>query len=226
MQHLDFCFDYISPFAYFGWLSFRTLAARRKLTLVPHPVVFGAILDHWGQLGPAEIAPKREYTFRTVARYAHKHGLDARGPKTHPFNTLAALRMSLPEVAGDPARQLALIDALFDAIWREGIDGASPEELARALNDRGFDGPALLARTQDPAVKEALKASTARAIDRGAFGVPTIFAGDELFWGNDSVEWVELYLDGKDPFDASSMRDLLARPRGTDRAKIRNPRER
>lgn len=219
MQRLELCFDYISPFAYFGWLTFRDLAQKRNVELVAQPVVFGAILDHWGQLGPAEIAPKRMYTFKTVARYAQKHGLNARGPKAHPFNTLASLRVSLPMVAG--ARQHELIDALFDAIWREGIDGGSPEELARALDARGFEGAALIARTQEPAVKEALKASTASAIARGAFGVPTIFIGDELFWGNDSAEWVELYLDGRDPLETSTMKTLLDRPRGADRAAVK-----
>jgi 2-hydroxychromene-2-carboxylate isomerase len=217
---LDLYFDYVSPFAFFGWRSFRALAEARNLELAVHPIVFGALLDHWGQLGPAEIPPKRTYTFKTVARYAAKHGIKARGPKTHPFNVLSALRASTTEIAGD--RQHDVIEALFDAIWVEGIDGGSNEELAAALSKRGFEGAEMIRRTQEPAVKESLKASTANAISRGVFGVPTIFVGDELFWGNDSLEWVVAHLDGRDFFEESEMRDLISRPRGIDRARVRD----
>lgn len=212
---LEICFDYLSPFSYFGWQNARALCARRNLQLIPVPVVFGALLDHFGQRGPAEIAPKREYTFKTCARYAALHGIPMRGPKKHPFNSLAALRMSLREVAGE--RQIELAAAIWDAIWIEGIDGGDPAELQAAVTARGFDGASLLARTREPAVKDALRANTERAIARGVFGVPTFFAGDELFWGNDSLEYVELYLDGKDPLDRTHLTEVLARPRGVDR---------
>lgn len=212
---MEICFDYISPFAFFGWRRARAFAERRGWELIATPVVFGAMLDHWGQRGPAEIPPKREYTFKTVSRYAVANGIAMKGPKTHPFNTLAALRMSVPLVSG--SRQLAIVDALFDSIWVDGIDGSSVEELKVSLERRGFDADVLLARTRERDVKDALRASTDRAIARGAFGVPTFFAGDEMFWGNDSLEWVEMFMDGRDPLDRRHVEEVLARPRGVDR---------
>jgi len=215
LQVLEFLFDYISPFAYLAWHNVQRLRERRRVEVILKPVVFGALLSRFGQLGPAEIEPKRVYVFKQCLRYAARHGIELRGPKLHPFNSLAALRMSLAEVAGP--RQIELVQALFDMIWREGIDGGSSAEIRTALDARGFDGTMLVSRTEDRAVKDALRRNTEDAIARGVFGVPAFFVDSEMFWGNDSLEDVEHALDGTDPLDRCAVADLLARPRGTDR---------
>src|SRR5687767_3529499 len=96
---IEFLFDYVSPFTFLGWTNMRVLAERRRLDVILEPVVFGVMLDRWGQRGPAEIPPKREFIFRQVARSAALAGIRMEGPKTHPFNSLTALRMSLAEVS-------------------------------------------------------------------------------------------------------------------------------
>lgn len=212
-DRIDVYVDYISPYAYFGWRNVRRLAKERGLEIDVHPVVFAAMLSHWGHLGPAEIPPKREWTFKHVARYAAVNGIPLRGPKSHPFRSLLPLRVT---VAHEDDR-LAIVDALFDAIWAEGIDGQSEEETAAALDRRGFDGAALVEKTKDPAIKNRLKEITAAAIGRGVFGVPTFAVKDELFWGNDSLDHVALVLDGKDPLDPKLVEQILARPAGVHR---------
>src|SRR5688500_1989849 len=119
-MRVDFYFDYISPFSYLALPRITEITRARRIELVLRPVLFGALLDHWGQLGPAEIPPKRDFTFKFIARQAVLLGVDGLGPKTHPFLSLTALRASLVEVADD--HQPAIVAALFDAIWREGID--------------------------------------------------------------------------------------------------------
>ncbi|MCB9680580.1 MAG: 2-hydroxychromene-2-carboxylate isomerase [Alphaproteobacteria bacterium] len=215
MRTADLWFDLLSPYAYFAWKRVRPLLAARDVAVRPQPVLLAVLLDHWGQLGPAEVPPKRVHTFKTCLRYAARHGLPFRGPATHPFNPVTALRVCLPEVAGD--QQEAVIDALFDAGWGAGVDLGDPVALATALSGAGLDGPALLARTQDPAVKAALKSQGARALALGVFGVPTVTIDGELFWGNDALDELCAWLDGDDPLDAAALERFLARPAGVVR---------
>ncbi|MCB9687098.1 MAG: 2-hydroxychromene-2-carboxylate isomerase [Alphaproteobacteria bacterium] len=205
-------FDFISPYAFLAWLDVGGLAARHEVELILQPTLFAALLDHHGQLGPAEIPAKRAYTFRDVARLAAHRGLSLRGPATHPFSPLTALRCSLREVAG--ADQVRVIDALFHAIWVDGIDAGDPTRIAAALDARGLDGTSLVARTRNPEVKEALRAGTERAIARGVFGVPMVEVDGELFWGHDRLPMAELRLQGRDPLpddaDAARLQSLPA----------------
>jgi len=209
IERVEFFFDFISPYSYLAWPRVRALCARRHVALVLRPVLFAALLEHGGQRGPAEIPAKRAWLVSDCLRLAALEGVPLTFPKHHPFNPLSALRLALRDVAGE--RQEAVADTLWEAGWRKGADLASPEELVAALDARGLDGRALLARASEPAAKEALRRETAEAIARGVFGVPTMIAGDKLFWGNDRVEHLALALDGRDPLDRARMAELLAR---------------
>jgi 2-hydroxychromene-2-carboxylate isomerase len=142
-----FLFDFISPFAYFGWIRMRALEERYACEVQYEPVLYAGLLDHWGLLGPAELPPKRTFILSHCLRFASRHGIPFRGPKAHPFNSLTALRVSLPEVAGDD--QLRVISTLWTAIWAEGIDGASKSEIVRVLDGAGLDGTSLVQRTAE-----------------------------------------------------------------------------
>ncbi len=215
---LTFWFDPISPYAYFAWIRVRDIAQRNGASLRLQPVLFAAILDHHGQLGPAEIPAKRQHTFKDIARYAAERGIELTGPATHPFNPLTALRLCLCEVSGD--QQARVIDAVFRAGWGRGIDLGNPDALRACLDAAGLDGSALLASTRDPHVKEALKAATAEAIAAGVFGVPTVRCDGELFWGNDRLHYVELCLQGRDPLPADLATTMLDRPQGSVRRRV------
>jgi 2-hydroxychromene-2-carboxylate isomerase len=215
MKRLDFYFDYLSGYAYIAWLKIGRLLARRQVELTIRPVLFAGLLDHWGQLGPAEIPPKRDFVYRDGLRQAAIEGFEFACPKFHPFNPLPALRLSLREVAGE--HQRAVVDALMRAGWGEGIDYGSRDELKGALDRAGLDGAGLIARIDEPAVKQALKDDTARAVARGVFGVPTMMVGDELVWGSDRMQQVELLLDDKDPLDRARLEDILGRARAAER---------
>jgi 2-hydroxychromene-2-carboxylate isomerase len=155
--------------------------------------------------------------YRDGFRYAALHGIPLRCPKFHPYNPLSSLRMSLAEVAGDD--QPRVVEALFRAGWTDGIDLGSTDELVAALGEAGLDGRGILARSEAPSAKDALKRETTEAIGRGVFGVPTMLCGEELFWGNDRIDHLELHLDGKDPLDPhrGQVQEILARPRMADR---------
>ena len=197
MRNLDFYFDYLSPYAYLGSLEIAEVCARHDVALELRPVLFAGLLDHWGQRGPAEIPPKGRHAFRECLRYAVLHDIPLRSPRHHPFRPLTALRVSLAEVSGDA--QPRVIGALFEMGWGRGGDLGDDAEITRALDAAGLDGSALVRRTREPEVKQALRAETEAAVARGVFGIPTMLVGDELFWGLDQLRYLELFLEGKDP---------------------------
>jgi 2-hydroxychromene-2-carboxylate isomerase len=215
---LDFYFDFLSPFAFFAWRELGPLCDKYQLELRAHPVVFGKLLDHWGQLGPAEIIPKRDWVSRYCLRYAGLHGFEYNPPKYHPFNPLPALRLSLTEVSS--GQQLAVIDALFHAGWTQGEDLGELDNLIAILGRSGIDAEGFAEKITEQAVKDALISETSSAIARGVFGVPTMIVCDQLFWGNDQFEHIVLLLEGKDPLDGQMHKSLESRPRMIDRKNV------
>jgi len=217
-KHVDFYFDYLSPYAYFAWRQIVPLCERAQVELRIHPVVFGKLLDHWGQRGPAEIPPKREFVYKYCYRYAHLHGFAFNPPKYHPFNPLHALRLSLREVSADHQRQV--ITAIFEAGWSQGQDIGEPSELVALVDALGLAGTQFVEQTATPAIKEALQHETQEAIARGVFGVPTMMVGEQLFWGNDQFEHIVLCLEDQDPLDQAKVAAMLARGRAVDRKAV------
>jgi 2-hydroxychromene-2-carboxylate isomerase len=211
---IHFYFDFISPYAYFAWRKLPALAKKYNREIEAHPVVFGKLLDKWGQLGPAEIPPKRNWLNEYCFRYAALNGFKYNPPKKHPFNPLAALRMSLKEVSGDD--QLRVIDSIFEEGWSHGADLGDLSTLTSLLTRQSIDGETLSKKVSESEIKELLIDETTYAIEKGVFGVPTIIIDDNLFWGNDQMDHIELLLDGKDPLDRERLNDQ-ERPRAIDR---------
>ena len=203
----DWYFDVISPFAYLQWVRLRR--DHPQLRLRPRPLLFGALLQHHGQLGPAEIPGKREFTYRFVAWEARRLGIALRFPPAHPFNPLTALRLIL---ASDDT--VAATDAVFAHIWRDGLAADSATALggvAAALGIVELDEA--IGRVE---VKTALRNNTEEAIAHGVFGVPTLCIGDALFWGNDATGMVVDYIADPTAF-AGEFDAVAALPVGISR---------
>lgn len=190
-NRLYFFFDFISHNAYLAWHRIPAIAAAHGLVLTPVPVVFGALLTHYGQVGPAEVPAKSRWMLGNVLRKARRHGIAISPPASHPFNPLLPLRAVCAE--RDPARRLALVDRIFRATWAEGLAVDRAEGLAPLL------GPGLLEAAQDAAAKQALRENTDSAIAGGVFGVPSMRVRGELFWGFDDLEFLDAFLGGRDP---------------------------
>ena len=194
-----FYFDYISPNAYVAWTQLPALARRHGVMIEPVPVLFAGLLEAAGRLAPAEIPLQMRWMWKNVCRKAALLGIPFARPAFHPFNPLLALRASsLP--LEDEARA-RLIDALFAAVWARGLHVSEPDVVARVADGIGLPGKALVAQAQEAAAKDRLRQQTADAIAREIFGVPSMEAGDELFWGYDDFPYLELFLSGKDPID-------------------------
>ena len=203
---LDWYFDFISPFAYLQWRRLRR--DHPEVALNPKPLLFAAILNHVGQLGPAEIPQKRRHTYRIVLWQARAAGIPLHFPPAHPFNPLPALRLCLAA----PDRMQA-IDAIFAHIWEHGRLADSVEALADVAASLGIDDPAAIARDE---VKRELLANGEEAMVLGVFGVPTLRVRDELFWGNDATELALAFARDPGTLDAE-MRRVDAIPEAIQR---------
>ena len=224
---LRFYFDYESPNAYLAWTQLPDLARRHGCTVEPVPVLYSALLDANGQIGPGEQPTKGRWMSKNLARKAVLLGVPLNPPAYLPFNPLLALRVTL--LAADRPERDALIGALFRAVWVDGLHVSETDVVERVVDEVGLSGSALVAQTQRPEVKEQLRAQTAEAVARGVFGVPTIVVGDELFWGYDDFPFLDLFLAGRDPIasaatwlglggtvSASSMRRQFRTPKQAD----------
>ncbi len=205
MRECEWFFDFISPFSYLQWKTRDRIADRTRLR--PMPVVLGALLDHWGQKGPAEIPPKRFHTYRACQWRAERLGVAFRFPPAHPFNPIAALRLSIALETSDAA-----IDAIFDAAYCDGRDISDMAVLTDIGAALGIDDVATA--ISRPEVKQRLRANTDLAIARGVFGVPTIAIGEELFWGEDMTDMLADFLAEPGALDTPEMRRLKALPIG------------
>lgn len=206
MKEFIFYFDFLSPFSYFAWFNLQKMSS--DISPIYKPVALGPLLNHWGQKGPGEIEPKREFLLKQMLRYSHKREIPFTTPKTHPFNSLYALRLSLKGVAGE--RQGEVIAALWKAGWQERIDMGEPEELLAALRRAGLPADDLYEKSFTREAKVELKINIQEAISAGAFGVPTFVHENELFWGNDSLENLIEFMSGNDVLDRKKLSDLLS----------------
>ncbi|MGJ8569326.1 MAG: 2-hydroxychromene-2-carboxylate isomerase [Hoeflea sp.] len=190
---IEYCYDLISPFAHVALARLDELPA--GVSVRPVPVLLGAILNHWGQRGPAEISAKRLHTYRQSVFLGKQHGVDLRFPPRHPFNPLKALRL----MAGADA-DLATVHRAFDFVFSQGRAPDTDAELAAFADFVSI--PVELAGNDG--AKAALRANTDEAIGRGVFGVPSFVcasgSGYEVFWGVDAFDMLLAWLDDETLF--------------------------
>ena len=186
MQRVTFWLDFISPYAHLAFERLPQALQGCSYEVDYRPVLFAGLLQHHAHKGPAEIEPKRAWTFRQVHWLAAQHGITLDTPLRHPFNPLPLLRLAL---ACGPNRRV--VETIFRHVWVGGADAQDPDRLA-ALT-------ASLEPALDPAgpdVKAALKANTDEAIARGVFGVPSFGLGERVFWGLDALPMLAGALHG------------------------------
>lgn len=192
MHRITMYFDFISPYAY---LAFKEIerGLNNRVDITYRPILFGGLLNHYGQLGPAEIPYRREWTFLQALWQGKEAGIPIQLPKSHPFNPLPLLRLAIAETkSGDPSKETCR--KIFEFVWNRGIDVTNEvefRELSSAIK--------LEREPNDPDVKEQLKKNTEEAIANHVYGVPSFYYNNKIFWGNDSLKMLEAYIDG-DPW--------------------------
>jgi len=197
MQAVDFIFDFGSPNAYFAHKVIPAVAQRTGARFNYVPCLLGGIFKATGNQSPvtafAGVKNKLEYEQRERDRFVKKHGLTAfRWNPNFPVNTLTIMRGA---VAAEMDGQLAAyVDSMFRGMWEEGRKLDDPAVIMETLASAGFDAKRFQQRVQDQDVKDRLMANTTRAVERGAFGAPTFFVGDEMWFGKERLRDIEEYL--------------------------------
>lgn len=216
VAEIDWYFDFISPYSYLAFESLPdALAGIEPAPLLRYrPLLFAGLLNHWGHMGPAEVPPKRRFTYEHCAWLADRHGIAMRAPRQHPFNPLPLLRAAIAAGSGREA-----IGRLFRFVWR---DGALPDEpaFAQLLAELGIAAGSL----DSPEVKAALRANGEAAIAAGVFGVPTAVArtarGVRAIWGFEALPMLADWLRGAPVFSGAEMRRAADLPLGEQRRSV------
>ena len=194
---VEFLFDMVSPTAYLAFKRLPEIAARTGATIVWKPVFLGGIMQATGNAPPGKVPAKGTYMNRDMVRCAARYDIPFVLNAHFPVNTLTLQRaaVALLDEQGE-AEFSRFIDICFHAIWAEGRNMGDIAVVAETLSAAGFNAEAMAARASDPAIKEKLKANTDDAVARGVFGAPTFFVGDEMYFGQDRLDYVEDALAG------------------------------
>ena len=225
VHDITFWYDPISPYAYLAFHRLPQTLMGLNVQVHYRPVLFGAVLQHLGQLGPAEIAGKRDWTYRQVQWLAREQGVPLDLPAAHPFNPLPLLRMGLacahPEAPGETSRYVT--EQLFAHVWRGGADAVSPQRLAdlrQLLSDHMAQRECPWDDSNGPdsaAVKQRLRHNTDEALAQGVFGVPMLQCRGNNFWGQDALPMLRAFLEGDDWFDTPAWTQAGQLPVGVRR---------
>jgi 2-hydroxychromene-2-carboxylate isomerase len=190
MKSFEFWFDFGSTASYLAWTQLPALEAETGATAVLKPMLLGGVFQATGNQSPANIPAKGKYLFVDFDRFAECYGVPFKVNPNFPINTLLLMRGAIVlQMKGDP-RFRDYCNAMFNAIWVDSLNMNDPATAADALRKAGFDPQALVASASEQTTKDALKAATQKAVDRGVFGAPTFFVGDQMFWGQDRMDFV------------------------------------
>jgi 2-hydroxychromene-2-carboxylate isomerase len=191
---LDFIFDFASPNAYMASMVLPDILERTGATLNVIPCLLGGLFKATGNQAPftafSGIKGKMDYEMLESRRFVARHGLTSFRMNPHfPINTLLIMRAFV--AAGLEGVGERYMEVVLKAMWEDGQNMGDPEIVAKVLTDAGLDAGALMTRAQTDEVKGILMGNTTAAADRGAFGIPTFFVGDEIFFGKERLGQVE-----------------------------------
>ena len=201
MKTVEFYYDLVSPYSYLAHREVSRICEEHGVGLSLRPMLLGAVHNAVGLQAPIETESKARYQARDIRRWAEHYSLPMEFPEPFPFRTLKTMRAAM--FLKDRVELEAFTREAFALYWEEG---GAPKGLQEADEDGpvsetvrriGADPDEVLAGATAPEAKEALKAATGEAVGRGVFGAPAFFVGDEMFWGNDRLDFVEAAL-GRD----------------------------
>ena len=194
MKTFEYWFDFGSPASYLAWTQLPAIEAATGAQAVHRPMLLGGVFQATGNQSPATIEAKGRYTFTDLDRFARRYGVPLTRNPHFPINTLPLMRAITGMQMRHPDRFEAFTQAVFEAIWVKALNFNDPAVAVAELAQAGYAPELVQGLMNDPEVKARLKATTDEAVARGVFGAPTMFVGDEMFFGQDRLEWVKAAL--------------------------------
>ena len=186
----EFFFDVGSPAAYLAWTQMPAVCAQANANLVYRPMLLGGVFQATGNASPMVIPAKGSYMAMDLGRFARRYGVPFRINPHFPINTLQLMRAVVGMQLQQPERFESFLSLVYTAMWDKGLNLNDPAVTAAMLVAGDFDPAQVFTLTNDADIKAALKANTDEAVKRGAFGAPTVFVGDAMFFGQDRLDFV------------------------------------
>ncbi len=186
---VEFYFDFGSPYSYIAYKALPAVAAAQRAQIAWRPMLLGGVFKATGNHSPVEVPAKGKWLQQDLQRWATHYAAPFRHNPHFPINTLMLMRGA----AGMQLRNADFpkyVETMFSAMWEQARNLNDAQEVAAVLRAAGFDAAEFESLVGDPAVKEKLKSDTERAVARGVFGAPTFFVGDDMFWGQDRLDFV------------------------------------
>ena len=186
---VEFWYDFLSPTAYLGYWRLKDIATRTGATIDYHPMLLGGVFKATGNQTPVNVKPKGKWMFFDMSNYARKYGVPLKSNPYFVFSSLPLMRGAI--LAQERGELEPYNDTIFHGVWRDARNLADPGIIVETLKEAGLDADAYVEGIQQQDVKDKLIANTDEAVEKGAFGAPTFFVGDKMWWGQDRLEWVE-----------------------------------
>lgn len=198
MARVEFYYDLVSPYSYLAYGRMEGICREAGAELVLRPMLLGAVHNAVGLQAPIEVPSKGRYQVRDIHRWADYYGVPMKFPDPFPFRSLKTMRATM--AVADKGELGPFTREAFALYWEEGgapkgLDEADEDGPIREVATRiGRDPEDVLEAAATGKAKETLKSATAEALERGVFGAPAFFVGEEMFWGNDRLHFVEAAL--------------------------------
>lgn len=189
-KSVEFFFDFGSPTTYLAWTQLPRICADAGAELIYRPMLLGGVFQATGNASPIEVPAKGKHVMLDLQRFAKRYGVPMTFNPHFPINTLGLMRGAVAVQLRQPERFDDYVKTIFQAMWVDAQNLGDLAVLSKVLAAGGFDPQALLALTGEPEIKDALKATTEEAVKRGAFGAPIMFVGDQMFFGQDRLDFV------------------------------------
>ena len=189
-KSVEFYFDFGSPTTYLAWTQLPAICTATGATLVYRPMLLGGVFQATGNASPVAIPAKGRFMLQDLQRFAKRYQVPLQFNPNFPINTLTLMRVATALQMHQPQRFEAFVAAMFKAIWVDALNMGDPAVVAKVLENNGFDPDQLLQLAGDPQVKDALTTGTENAVKRGLFDAPSMLVGEELFFGQDRLDFV------------------------------------
>lgn len=194
MKQVEFFFDVGSPYSYLAYHQLPKIAQAKGADIVWRPMLLGGVFQATGNGSPATIPAKGRYSNVDLERWAKHFGVPIQQNPHFPINTLQLMRGAVGMQLRSDAEFHRYLAAIFSAMFEHPRNLGDLQELAAVLEAAGISLPLMLELVQDDRIKQTLRKTTEEAVARGVFGAPTFFVGDEMFWGQDRLHFVEAAL--------------------------------